>query len=50
MLGKVCPPVDHHPAHLPIARAAQREREVEQRQLVPVADTLVELGLGKVVK
>ena len=30
VLGKVGPPVDHHPTHLLITRAAQHEREVEQ--------------------
>ena len=39
MLGKVAPPVDHQPTHLPIPGAGEGEREVEQGQLVPVADT-----------
>ena len=39
VLGKVAPPVDHQPTHLPIPGAGEGEREVEQGQLVPVADT-----------
>ena len=41
LLGKVAPPVDHRPTHLPITRAGEGEGEVEQCELVPVADTLV---------
>ena len=40
MFGKVAPPVDHHPTHLAISRAAKCKREVEQCQLVTVAHTL----------
>ena len=50
MLGKVGPPVDHHSTHLPITRAAQHEREVEQGKLVAVADTLAKLKNVKSVQ
>ena len=46
LLGKVAPPVDHHPTHLPITGAGEGEREVEQGELVPVADTLGQLWYG----
>ena len=43
VFGEVAPPLDHHPTHLPIARAAQCEGEEEQGKLVAVANTSMEL-------